>query len=525
MYGASKDGTLTVKPGIIQVRSGSIARIIGYIRSNGSVDANNNEAVIIVDGTAKVDTIVAGSASGEIKNGNVGIYIRGGTVNKIIGGCQGFSNVKAPYTGKTSINISGGTVNMVYGAGSGRATGIPTYQGILDIIVTGGSISSIYGSGSAAYVVSGEDATKVNISVSAGTVGNIYAAGVGGEAGVDGGNDVNGTPAADFGSLTGKADITIDNDAVITGNIYASGQGYTQKDYGKGNAYLDGEANITVNGGTIKGNIYGGGEGVNKAGFEKSARVCKNSKVTVEIKGGLIEGYVYGGGKVAEVEGSTKVIISGGTIKGNVYGGGEAGLTHGRAAVHMANGTVNGSIYGGALGKVGDRFVYGGSTVNMTGGWVRGNVYGGSELSNDGKSGEQDEKSASGLVFVNLTGGTVSGKVFGGGFQGIVNGSTHVHIGLGAIDKCNYYKSHAEEKPVLDASGLSVGGSVYAGGDYGGDSADLNYDTITVNGFSHVYIDGTDYSFGAGDTGGKRWRLRAVCLEAVHPATLVMCVW
>ena len=64
--------------------------------------------------------------------------------------------------------------------------------------MTGGSISSIYGSGSAAYVVSGEDATKVNISVSAGTVGNIYAAGVGGEAGVDGGNDVNGTPAADF---------------------------------------------------------------------------------------------------------------------------------------------------------------------------------------------------------------------------------------------------------------------------------------------------------------------------------------
>ena len=34
---ASNDGTLTVKPGIIQVRSGSIARIIvGYIRSNGS---------------------------------------------------------------------------------------------------------------------------------------------------------------------------------------------------------------------------------------------------------------------------------------------------------------------------------------------------------------------------------------------------------------------------------------------------------------------------------------------------------
>lgn len=505
LYGASSDGNGTppVKPGKIEVHSGNIARIVGYIRSRHSFEANNYEAVIIVDGTATVDSIVAGSASGEIQNGNVSIYIKGGTVNRIIGGCQGFSNVEAPYSGKTAINISGGTVTTVYGAGSGRETGIPTYQGTLDINVTGGNVSNIYGSGSAAYVVSNEKPTEVNISVSEGTVDNIYAAGVGGDAGVNGGNNDNGTPASDFGSLTGKANITIDNAAVITGNIYAGGKGYTAKDYGQGNAYLNGDVNITVNGGIVKGNIYGGGEGVNAAGFEKSARVCENSKVTVEIKGGLVEGYVYGGGKVAEVEGSTNVIISGGTIKGNVYGGGEAGLTDGKTMVHMANGTVNGSIYGGALGKVGDRFVYGGSTVNMTGGWVRGNVYGGSELSDDGKSGGQDEKSAAGLVFVNMTGGTVSGKVFGGGFQGIVNGSTHVHIGLGAIGKCNYYKSYEEEKPVLDASNLSVGGSVYAGGDYGGDG-DLNYNTITVKGFSHVYIDGTDYSFGPGETGGRR---------------------
>ena len=499
LYGASKDGTLTVKPGRIEVRSGRFNRIIGYIRSKTSFDANDNEAVITVDGTAVVSSIVAGSASGEIKNGNVSVNIKGGTVAKLIGGCQGYTTVKAPYSGNTTINISGGSVTDVYGAGSGRNTAIPTYQGKLDIHVTGGNVANIYGSGSAAYVVSGGEPSVVNIEVSGGTVGNIYAAGIGGDSEVSGGNEENGTPASEFGSLTGQANITIDNDAVITGSIYASGKGYIDKEYGKENAYLNGEANITVCGGTIRGNIYGGGQGVSKTGYETCARVCEDTKVAVEIKDGVVEGYIYGGGKTAQVRGSTKVMINGGTVKGNVYGGGEEGLTYGRTAVHMTNGTVNGSIYGGALGKTDDRFVYGGSTVNMEGGWVRGNIYGGSELSNDGKSGVQDETSAAGLVFVNLTGGTVTGKVFGGGFQGIVNGSTHVHIGSGAVDKCNYYKSHADEKPVLGASDLVVGGSVYAGGDYGGDGADLDYDTITVNGFSHIYIDGTGYGFnGAG---------------------------
>ena len=246
LYGASKDGTLTVKPGRIEVRSGRFNRIIGYIRSKTSFDANDNEAVITVDGTAVVSSIVAGSASGEIKNGNVSVNIKGGTVAKLIGGCQGYTTVKAPYSGNTTINISGGSVTDVYGAGSGRNTAIPTYQGKLDIHVTGGNVANIYGSGSAAYVVSGGEPSVVNIEVSGGTVGNIYAAGIGGDSEVSGGNEENGTPASEFGSLTGQANITIDNDAVITGSIYASGKGYIDKEYGKENAYLNGEANITV---------------------------------------------------------------------------------------------------------------------------------------------------------------------------------------------------------------------------------------------------------------------------------------
>lgn len=98
------------------------------------------------------------------------------------------------------------------------------------------------------------------------------------------------------------------------------------------------------------------------------------------------------------------------------------------------------------------------------------------------------------LIFVNLVGGTVNGRVFGGSYRGTVNGSTHLHIGAGAIGKCKYYASHTEDNPRLSSdNALSISGSVYAGGDYGDGRQD--YETITVNGYSHVYIDGEGYAF------------------------------
>lgn len=279
---------------------------------------------------------------------------------------------------------------------------------------------------------------------------------------------------------------------------------------------------IQMTGGTVKGNIYGGGE-IAKVYGSTSVTVAgktaeevtvegdlygggKNAPVTgstsIVVSGGTIKGYIYGGGENASVGGSANVTLSGGLVQKNIYGGGKQGLVEERTNVTVSSGTVNSSVYGGALGVPGERFVKGGSTVNMSGGWVRGNLYGGSELSDDGP-----ELTAAGtasavedLIFVNLTGGTVSGKVFGGGYQGIINGSTHVHVGVRAMDKCNYYKSHPSEKPSLTATELSVGGSVYAGGDYG-DGVD--YNAITIKGFSHVYIDGEGYSFGGAKDGSN----------------------
>lgn len=554
LYGAgSNQFDSKVGVGKLEVYGGTYTRIVGYIRNSTMIDAVNKEANITVGGNANVDLIVAGSASGEVKNANVVITVEDrANVTKLVGGCQGYSTNYSPYSGHTAINIKGGAVKELYGAGSGRSVSIPTFLGNLEINVSGGEVVDLYGSGSAAYVTSTEGRTShVNIAVSGGTVRNIYAAGRGGDSGVTGGSTGNQDPDRDrlpknFGSLSGEAKITISGSAVVTGSIYASGEGYSAYDTSE-NAYLNGAVQINIEGGTINQNIFGGGKGVEKDGYGDCARVEKGSSVKIQLTGGTVKGNVYGGGELARVDGvtsislsdnitvegniygggknasvtgSTSVSVLGGTIKGyvygggenasvedstsvtiagglvqkNIYGGGSQGLVEKRTNVTVKSGTVNGSVYGGALGVPKERFVKGGSTVNMTGGWVRGNLYGGSELSDDGPESGLPED----LIFVNLVGGTVSGKVFGGGYQGIINGSTHVHIGVSAMGKCNYYKAHPAEKPELAAADLTVGGSVYAGGDYGSGS---DYDAITIKGFSHVYIDGEGYFDGTDGVG------------------------
>lgn len=555
LYGAGRD-SFDGNVGRIEVYGGKYERIVGYIRSSGKLDANGRSANITVGGNATANLIVAGSASGEIQNANVVITVEDeANVVKLVGGCQGYNSNYSPYSGHTTINVRGGKVKELYGAGSGRLYSIPTFLGDLEINVTSGEVANLYGSGSAAYVTSTEQRrSEVKIAVSGGTVGNIYAAGSGGDSSVSGGSsDTDKNPdhlrlPKDFGSLSGNAEITISGSAVVTGNIYASGQGFNTSAYDTSeNAYLNGAVQINIEGGTINQNIFGGGKGVEKDGYEDCARIEEGSSVKIQLTGGTVKGNVYGGGELARVDGvtsislsdnttvegniygggknasvtgSTSVSVLGGTIKGyvygggenasvgdstsvtiagglvqkNVYGGGSQGLVEKRTNVTVKSGTVNGSVYGGALGVPKERFVKGGSTVNMTGGWVRGNLYGGSELSDDGPESGLPED----LIFVNLVGGTVSGKVFGGGYQGIINGSTHVHIGVSAMGKCNYYKAHPAEKHDLAAADLTVGGSVYAGGDYGSGS---DYDAITIKGFSHVYIDGEGYFDGTDGVG------------------------
>lgn len=509
LYGSGQN-QLTSSVGKIAVYSGYISRIVGYVRSSTSIDVTGKAAHIIVGGSAVVQTIVAGSASGAVKNAEVTIEIKGGKVTSLLGGNQGYNTNASPFSGNTDINISGGKIENIWSAGTGRNASIPTFLGNMKINVTGGQIDNIYGAGSAAYVISTTDVrSRIDINMTGGTIKSIYAAGKGGDPLVKEktaeGKDYNfpdSTPQTSFGSLSGDINITL-NGGTVTGNIYAGGEGYKPKEgepvYSQKNAFLDGNAVITIKGDSIvKGNIYGGGKGITDADYQESARVESSSSVKVKIESGTVEGNVFGGGENAIMRCSTSVEISGGLLKGNVYGGGEHGIVEQKTAISLSNGTVNGSVYGGALGVPGEKLVYGGATVNMTGGWIRGNLYGGSELSDDGpKDAGTKETVPKDLVFVNLVGGTVSGNVFGGGYKGTVNGSTHLHIGQYAPDDCNYYKNNSKEKPSLEASALSVEGSVYAGGDYGGGGT-IDYTTITVTGTSHVYVDGTGYDTGGG---------------------------
>ena len=489
-YGNSTFGSDSTSANIT-VKSGRYVRINGYIRSQSlGIDCTGRSSSVTVEGNADVDLLVAGSANGAIKNANVGINVKGGKVTTLLGGNQGFSNVLPPYSGSTKIRVEGGEVDNFYCAGSGRDRSVPTFSGELDASITGGKVKKLYGSGSAAYVLKD---SKVSVSVAGnGEVTDLFAAGKGWETSFNP-DQTELKDVEKFGSFSGNETITVSGNAVVA-NIYASGEGYsgsTNYEGTKANAYLDGNVTINVEGGTVTGNVYGGGKGIVDPGYEQCARVTENSKVEVNIAGGIVKGNVYGGGDVADVLGSASVALSGGTVQGKVFGGGEEGAVKGSTTVNVQNGTVNSSVYGGAYGKAGEVFVLGGSTVNMTGGWVRGNVYGGGEFSDDGA----DDGTTPDLVITNLVGGTVGRNVFGGGYQGTVHGSTHLHIGEKALGACEYYKAHSGEIPQLTASTLSVQGSVYAGGDFGGEGTD--YDTITVEGTSHVYIDGDGYDTSA----------------------------
>ncbi|WP_125142212.1 beta strand repeat-containing protein [Clostridium transplantifaecale] len=483
LYGAGKSQLCSDAGRNITVLSSRVTRLIGYIRSSTSLDALNSESRITIDGNAQVDSIVAGSASGAILNGNVKINVYNGVVPQIIGGNQGYQSNASPYTGTTDINICGGTVSTVYGAGSGRNLSVPTYEGALKITVNGGTVTDLYGAGSAAYITSGNTASSVEVTVNGGTVANLFAAGRGWDPSNNFGlstdvvpvpKELN-RPASDLGSLTGTAAIKITGGTV--GNIYSSGEGVPRPDHSvnntKANAYVKGSSSVTISGGTITGNVYGGGKGIGESGYETCARI----------------------------DGSSSITISGSAvIQGDVYGGGEYGPVNGSTTVNITGGTVEQSVFGGAVGTSGSVLVTGGSTLNMTGGLVIGSLYGGSKLSDDGKP-LSDENEIPDLVFVNLTGGSVQENVFGGSYMGTVNGSTHVHVGLNALKACSYYRQHPDEIPTLSASALALENSVYAGGDFGGEQVD--YDAITVAGTSHVYIDGTGYDTGGGNSTGN----------------------
>jgi len=310
----------------------------------------------------------------------------------------------------------------------------------------------------------------------------------------------------------------------IKGSLYGSGE--------NGHTYHD--ASVTMYSGTVgipgepypyRGNVYGGGCGTdmywkdansnnNKDAGEEhynpKAGIVLQGNATVTINGGSIANNIYGAGAMGKVEGNTVVIINtdgaigvdGEHDDGNVYGAarGELDLDDDydyssvtNSSVTISKGTVKGSVFGG--GKAGS--VKGTVTVNMTGGTVMHDVYGGGALAKTNTLYDaSDETYKTYVTTVALSGGTITGDLYGGGLGQLavaavaadVNGPVTVTVSGGKaanVFGCNNLNGAPKSTVAVTVSGTetvalgSAIGNVYGGGNL---AAYTGSPTVTISG-------------------------------------------
>ncbi len=432
----------------------------GASGDNATVGRVNNSTIVVADEAVVERNVYGGGNYGYVRNGDTNksdLYVLGGTVKgSVFGGSNmqkgqnvniwmkdgvvegnlyGGSNTQGTVNYLATINVSGGTVTNVFGGGYGTGTNMANNT---IVNVSGGTINNnVYGGGALGTVTG-----NTTVSVSGGTMNNIFGAGQGRAA------------------ATGVTAVT---------------------------ANIGGTTTVNVSGGSIAESVYGGGE---------IGNVKQATNPSAKDEEGIM----------ADPTAVSTVNITGGNIASNVFGGGRMGFTNGGTIVNMNGGAVEGSVFGGAFGTQGRVYVAGMRVVNMRGGTVNKHVYGGSRNADDaltfnpGAFASSTETRTASVV--NYSGGYTHYQVFASGYFGNVFGSTYAFIGTNAIlnapnhvydnteANLNFFNAH---------TALRIGGSVWAGGDFG------NYDGTkfgdpTVSGRSNVYIDGTGYDTESNNT-------------------------
>ncbi len=432
----------------------------GATGDNATVGRVNSSTIVIADDATVERNVYGGGNYGYVRNGNTNksdLYVLGGTVQgSVFGGSNmqkgqnvniwmkdgvvegnlyGGSNTQGTVNYLATINVSGGTVSNVFGGGYGTGTSMASNT---IVNVSGGTINNnVYGGGALGTVTG-----NTTVSVSGGTMNNIFGAGQGRAA------------------ATGVTAVT---------------------------ANIGGTTTVNVNGGSIAESVYGGGE---------IGNVKQATNPSAKDEEGIM----------ADPTAVSTVNITGGNIASNVFGGGRMGFTNGGTIVNMNGGAVEGSVFGGAFGTQGRVYVAGMRVVNMRGGTVNKHVYGGSRNADDAlvfNPGTFANSTATGTAsVVNYSGGYTHYQVFASGYFGNVFGSTYAFIGTNAILNAPnhvYDNTEANQNFFNAHQALRIGGSVWAGGDFG------NYDGTkfgdpTVSGRSNVYIDGTGYDTESNNT-------------------------
>ena len=410
---------------------------------------SGNTTIMMFDGEVKQSIYgggelsqVGGDATIIVNGGTIGTENQGGeTYGNIYGAGKGnTTNVRSGLIqGNTNINIgkvvdTEGTVvcaptilHNIYGGGAHGSVGTFTYDasdnitnrisgGTATITINGGTIGydghnngMIFGSSRGDIDAPGTIYDKVawvyDTHVIIGTEndatsgpriwGSVYGSG-------ENGHTYNDAEVTIKSGTIGDPTTYFEN----RGNVYGGGCG-TDKYYsnssgvenphdGNGNKYnhiagiVQGNARVTINGGSVANNVYGAGS-MGKVGGDTFVTI--NTDGSVGVDGTHDDGNVYGAARgelnldtdydYSSVT-NTTVTISKGTVKGNVFGGGKAGIVKGSVAVNVTGGHVINDVYGGgALAHTNmdnwDNSTLGtayNTTLNLTGG-VIGNVYGG----------------------------------------------------------------------------------------------------------------------------------------------------
>ena len=403
-----------------------------YSGSNES-DIYGNGELIIACGAGKFKEVYGGSNSADI-HGNVTLTIRGGEIGNVYAGSKGTNDAAANIDGNVTLNLEGGTITNAFGGSNinGNITGIVTVN-VLDTCENCPlSVVNIYGGGNkASYSPTDNTLSSPQVFVkhtsSANTLtGDVYGGGFGGTAIVRanpivtiGDDDANHTAlvghnvygGGSYANVQGNTAVVMKNaHSVVSGSIYGGGA----------LANVDGTA-VTLNAGTLHGDLYGGGLG-RKAGENIPAIAATvEGNVQVTVNGGTVIGGVYGANNLnGAPTGTVKVDVYGtdqpteGFAIAKVFGGGNQAAYGSTPQVTVHNcGSKIEYVYGG-----GNEASVTGTNVTIYGSDTIAHVYGGgygADVTSDGTQ-------------VTIHGGTI-GDVFGGNnSSGTITGTINVTV-------------------------------------------------------------------------------------------------
>lgn len=380
---AINGGTINqIQFGAVGTNDGALdAAIVGGGLANdaGSKATVGNTSVTISDGTINGKVVAGGAAANggtTTVKGDTFLSMKGGRVDgDLIGG--GFVDAKggtANVDGSTHITVNGGSLvdAEIIGGGSVRnAKGEANVAGDTYVTVTQYN-NTQQDQKWVQYVIGGGKAMTANASdeATANVSGDTHVT-IGMQGATDEGLDIQ------FGTVTGgglarsqgsggNATANVGNSNVtvwsgqlsgVTGGGIAENRGAAS---GAATADVEGEANLTINGGTIHGVKYGkvdnspvavvgGGIAYSTSGSATASVDTANTT----INGGTINGHVLAGGLADGTSATTNVTnanltITGGTFEKDVYAGGYgSGSTVENFDVRITGGTIKGSIVAG----------------------------------------------------------------------------------------------------------------------------------------------------------------------------------